>query len=79
MDKISGSLSPLSASVSGDLIIKRTADFYHGSYEVTPKAYTEQVLETAQKLMAHDVTVFQVPYYETSNVSGTTVYIAKEV
>ena len=34
------------------------AETYDGPYEVTPKAWDEQVLETAHKLMTDDVTVF---------------------
>lgn len=55
------------------------ATVYEGPYSVIPKAYFEQTLETAQKYMTDDVTVSQVPYYETSNNYGTTVYIANEV
>lgn len=55
------------------------ANIYDGEYEVTPKAYDEQTLETANRFMESDVTVHAVPYYETSNVSGETVYIASEV
>lgn len=50
---------------------------YEGLYEVTPMAYTEQVLLTENKRMKHDVTVHMVPYYETTNTHGTTVYIAE--
>ena len=52
---------------------------YSGSYEVTPKAYDEQILETAHKYLTQDVTVHEVPYYVTSNPLGETVYIASEV
>jgi hypothetical protein len=52
---------------------------YTGTYEVTPKANTEQTLQTAGKQLLENVTVHEVPYYETSNTSGTTVYIANEV
>lgn len=52
---------------------------YTGAYEATPKANSEQTLETANKYMLSDVTVHAVPYYEVSNVSGETVYIASEV
>lgn len=56
------------------------AETYDGPYEVTPKAWDEQVLETAHKLMTDDVTVFRVPYYETVNLfDGKTAYIAEEV
>lgn len=53
-------------------------DVYHGQYEVTPSAHNQIVLETREKLMADDVTVNKIPYYETSNESGLTVYIADE-
>ena len=53
--------------------------WYDGETEVTPKAYSEVVLDTDGKVMPSDVTVFRVPYYETSNPTGLTVYIASEV
>ena len=52
--------------------------YYGGEYEVTPSV-DEQVLETKDTIMADDLTIKSVPYYETSNVNGTTVYIASEV
>lgn len=51
---------------------------YEGDYEVTPKVYA-QMLDTDRKYMREDVTVKAIPYYETSNESGTTVYIADEL
>ena len=53
-------------------------DEYDGDYEVTPLAHEAVVLPTAQKQMRDDVTVFKVPYFETTNEHGTTVYIAEE-
>lgn len=56
------------------------AETYPGPYEVTPKAWNEQVLATEGKLMTDDVTVFKVPYYETSNIhDGLTVFIAEDI
>lgn len=53
---------------------------YEGPYEITPKAWDNQILETEGLLMTDDVTVFKVPYYETVNLfDGKTVYIAEEV
>ena len=52
---------------------------YEGEYDVIPKAYTMQTLDTNGKYMEDDVRVHEIPYFETSNVSGTTVYIADEV
>lgn len=54
-------------------------DEYSGDYVVVPKAENEQILKTAHKLMRDDVTVKKVPYFETSNQYGETVYIASEV
>ena len=52
---------------------------YDGTYEITPtvEGYS---LETAQKMMADDVTVNAIPFYEVGNNSGgNTVYIADEI
>jgi len=55
------------------------AEVYDGEYTVTPQAHEEQVLETRNKRMTDDVTVLRVPYFETSNIYGNTVFIASEV
>nr|DAJ45945.1 MAG TPA: hypothetical protein [Caudoviricetes sp.] len=52
---------------------------YTGGYTVIPKANAPTVLETAGKTLNKDVTVTKIPYYETSNPTGDTVYIASEV
>ena len=54
-------------------------DVYTGSYTVTPKAYEKQILATKNRLLHDDIVITEVPYIETSNGKGTTVYIAKEV
>ena len=54
-------------------------EYYDGAYHVTPKAYDDIALETKEKLMRDNVTVDSVPYYETHNEKGTTIYIASEV
>lgn len=51
-------------------------EYYEGAYEVTPKTVS-QSLPTAQKTLKQDVLVHEIPYYETSNPSGTTVYIGE--
>ena len=48
---------------------------YTGAYDVTPDPDVMQTLLTAGKQMTENVTVQKIPYYETSNISGTTVYI----
>ena len=55
------------------------AEAYDGTYEVIPKARQSQTLETKNKLMEEDVFIFEVPYFQTSNEHGDTVYIASEV
>lgn len=80
--RLSGSLVGDHHIVHGSLTIPSVIDAqpYTGAYEVTPKAWEEQILETEGKLMADDVTVFRVPYYETINLfDGKTAYIADEV
>lgn len=52
---------------------------FEGKYEVTPLAQAAVVLDTQGKIMLDDVTVKKIPYYETSNLYGETVYIAAEV
>ena len=54
-------------------------DFYEGPYEVIPSAHNDIILDTDHKTMTDDVTVFKIPYFETSNTSGYTVYIGSEV
>ena len=54
-------------------------DKYEGPYTVTPKADAVQTLETRAKTMEDDVTVLAIPYYQTGNLYGDTVYIGSEV
>lgn len=61
-------------------IIRVGGDFpdYEGEYEITPKI-TEQVLETKNKSLLDNITVFQIPYASVSNPSGgNTVTIGLE-
>lgn len=51
---------------------------YHGDYIVIPKVDIEQDLLTAGMLMEDDVKVRAIPYYETSNLYGKTVYIGED-
>ena len=44
-------------------------DPYAGPYTVTPR-FSEQVLETAEKSMADDVTVLEIPVHRVSNEAG---------
>ena len=51
---------------------------YTGEVVVTPKAYEDQTLNTAGKYLTDDITIKKVPFVETHNDHGTTIYIAKE-
>lgn len=51
---------------------------YEGVYEIVPKV-DAQSLPTKEKYLKEDVTIHGVPYFETDNEVGTTVYIASEV
>ena len=77
MGQIGGGLVG-SGSLSGTLAIPEggtPADTYMGPYEVTPRL-TSQTLETEDKLMTDDVTVYEIPVTYTSNIyDGQTVVI----
>lgn len=59
-------------------IIQGDTQIYRGEYEVTPKV-SKQYLETAQKYLTKNVTVNEIPLYETDNQKGTTIYIGNKV
>lgn len=75
-----GSEGTLSGSIvsegvlSGSLSMPVGYEDYTGPYEVTPKVES-QSLGTADKRMAHDVTIEPIPYYEVSNQNGKTIII----
>ena len=47
---------------------------YNGDYDIVPKVEA-QIIGTKNKKMKKDLTVLAIPYYETSNLTGKTVYI----
>ena len=47
---------------------------YKADYIITPKV-DSQTMKTKNKKMEDNVTVLAIPYYETSNLMGKTVYI----
>lgn len=47
---------------------------YTGETEVEPKT-VPQTLETKNKSVLSDINVLKIPYFETSNIKGTTVII----
>lgn len=52
---------------------------WEGNYTITPKASNKEVLQTKGSVMIDDLTIQQIPYFDTSNEYGTTIYIASEV
>ena len=62
----------------GNGIVKydSSTELYTGEYNVVPKAAEEQKLPCAGKKMLKDVDIKAIPFFETSNEAGTTVYIA---
>ena len=75
-DNIKGSISGMS-EICGALTPSNDYPVYDGINEVTPLAYQSTTLPTNGRLMESDIVVKEVPYYETSNASGHTVYIAR--
>ena len=61
-------------ALSGSLSMPVGYEDYAGPYKVTPKVES-QALSTADKHMAHDVTIEPIPYYEVSNQNGKTIII----
>ena len=76
---LTGTLTEINAQIAGALIIpiqrNEDIDTYDGEYIVTPKPFDSQTLYTADLIMRHNVLVHKIPYYETSNITGDTVYI----
>lgn len=66
---LEGSLSPV-GGITGAISRDVMPAVYTGDYEVIPKPFDEQVLETQDKFMEHDVLVHKVPYSEVTNPSG---------
>lgn len=57
------------------LTIKSDVEDYKGVTTVTPLPRENVVLKTKQKKVLDDITVLKIPYFETSNQYGSTVYI----
>lgn len=79
--KLAGRLSPLD-TLKGALSYGMTDSYehYEGQYTVTPSSSSDIILETADKVMDGNVTVREIPFYKTTNLSdGYTVYIGTEV
>lgn len=57
-------------------VLPSAAEMYDGVYNVTPSQYAQE-LQTSHKMMERNVVVEKIPYFETSNEHGTTVYIGE--
>ena len=69
---IQGEPKSITFGFAENIIINAAPDgfsVYEGEYKVTPKV-TAQTLETENKLMAEDLTVKAIPYFEVSNLAG---------
>lgn len=52
-----------------EFLIIRELDYYNGAYKITPKI-SEQTMPTKDKSMRADITIFSIPYAETTNLGG---------
>lgn len=80
---VNGNISPI-MTISGNITYGvGEGDFspvYDGDYNVTPLAFQEVKLKTKDKKLIEDIVVKEIPYYETTNLSGgNTVYIAGHI
>lgn len=78
---IEGLIGTLTSSINIDTMLSVGSvnpTYYDGEYEITPQPEA-QTLNTKDKLMADDMTIKKIPYYETSNEYGYTAYIGSEV
>jgi hypothetical protein len=66
---VSGNIAGNSPKINATVHIS-TLPYYVGDYTVTPRLGEQVVLETAQKSMTQNVTVEQIPMYETTNLQG---------
>ena len=81
---LQGEINSESIKLSGNLKIDNmtgaltlgigTNTTYGGEYEITPKSST-QTLNTNNKVLVENVKVKEIPYYETVNEYGKTIYI----
>lgn len=80
---VNGNISPI-MTISGNITYGvgegDTPIIYEGDYDVIPLAFQETVLKTKNKKLVDNIVVKEIPYYETTNLSGgNTVYIAGHI
>lgn len=74
--KISGEVNSekqMTASIS--LFGDKEPIRYSGDHEFTPDTDEDYSVDTKFKMMSSNIVIKKIPYYETSNPSGTTIYI----
>lgn len=78
VQSISGKINPV-IMMSGTLNVAEGyyPDIYEGTLEFTSAVSIDQEIPTKKKLITNDITIKKIPYFETSNLSGTTVYIGE--
>lgn len=67
----------LELSSATAIIVGGDAPVYEGDYIILPKANSERVLQTRNKLCRDNITVTRIQTAETHNTYGTTFYIAE--
>lgn len=70
---------PSSMSVKPPVARDSSAEVYEGPYIANPSIHNNTTFYTKNKMLLDNVTVTKIPYFETSNQSGITAYIASEV
>lgn len=77
---LQGNLSADSILIEGTIMFSPEipTDIYEGEYEVVSKPFKTSEIQTQGLRMLENIVVLEIPYYETSNVSGYTVYIGGE-
>ena len=64
-------------TITGIINISDGIPEYQGGYIITPKIHA-QLLNTKDRILKDNISVLEIPYYETSNLTGKTVYIGGE-
>ena len=77
--QIAGTISD-KLSITGSIFLPTSVSQeypeYEGATEIIPDAYDDQILETKDKLVDSNITVFKIPSHEISNEVGKTFVIA---
>ena len=76
MERVHLKIQPRAPVLTLHLEAGHSIDWYNGQYEVVPKRQ-DQTLPTKDKTMREDVTVFEIPYFQTANPYGNTYVIGE--